>query len=156
MELQLVINFQRNFQFNNLNNRFTSNINSVNCLAASLTELNEKGQIDPNKDWNWKNPNYRYSPTRSAQNPGYIGSYSMDALTMALHCFYTTNDFSSCVLKAVNLCGDADSVGAVAGQIAGAYYGVSQIPSQWIEKIMKWDGGGTIAYRASQLYKRKF
>jgi len=67
-------------------------------------------------------------------------------------CFYTTDNFSSCVLKAANLCGDADSVAAIAGQLAGAYYGVSQIPPHWIDLIQKWDGGGTIAYRASKLY----
>jgi ADP-ribosyl-[dinitrogen reductase] hydrolase len=131
-----------------LGNKFKSPLFSVQCLASSASE----GK-DMDRNWNWKDPNYRYSPTRSSKQPEYIGSYSMDGLAMALHCFYTTNDYSSCVLKAVNLCGDADTVGAIAGQLAGAYYGVSNIPQKWIDCVMRWDGDGTIAYRASKLYK---
>ena len=47
----------------------------------------------------------------------------------------TTKDFRSAVLKAVNLGDDADTVGAVAGQIAGALYGISAIPPEWREKL---------------------
>ena len=47
---------------------------------------------------------------------------------------YTIN-----LLKGVNLCGDADSVGSVIGQIAGAYYGLDSINKKWIETINKWD-----------------
>jgi ADP-ribosyl-[dinitrogen reductase] hydrolase len=133
--------------------KFKSILPSVNYLASSLAEpMQNNNAINPDRNWNWKDPNYQYSPTRSAEKPDYIGSYAMDALTMALHCFFTTNDFQSCVLKAVNFCGDADTVGAIAGQLAGSFYGVSQIPTEWIDAIHKWDGGGTIAYRASLLF----
>ena len=138
---------------NNLHNHFVSKVKSVNYLAASWAELDSNGVIDPDRDWRWKSPGFKYSPERSQKQPGYIGSYSMDGMAMALHCFYTTKNFVDCVLKAVNLCGDADSVGAIAGQIAGAYYGVSSIPQKWIDCFMRWDGGGTIAYRASLLYQ---
>lgn len=37
------------------------------------------------RNWNWKDKNYTYSPTRLDHMPGYIGSYCMDALSMALH-----------------------------------------------------------------------
>ncbi len=123
---------------------------SVRCLLKSQAENG-----DPDRNWNWKHSHYRYSPTRSAQNPGYVGSYAMDALAMALHCFYTTRDFASCVLKAANLGGDADTVAAIAGQLAGAYYGASAIPLAWIEAVQRWDAGGTIAFRASRLYRRR-
>ena len=63
----------------------------------------------------------------------------MDCLAMALHVLYTTNSFKEAILKAVNLCGDADSIGSVVGQIAGAYYGLDSIPKDWIEKINNWD-----------------
>jgi ADP-ribosyl-[dinitrogen reductase] hydrolase len=39
------------------------------------------------------------------------------------------------VEAAVNLGGDADTVGAVCGQIAGAYYGVEAIPPEWLEPL---------------------
>jgi len=139
---------------NRLSDYFTSTENSVNHLAASLMERTIDGRgLDVDRNWNWKDANYRYSPARTKNNQYYIGSYAMDALSMALHCFYTTKDFSSCVTKAINMCGDADTVGSIAGQIAGAYYGASQIPYKWIQTIQKWDNGGTIIYRASKLYK---
>ena len=46
---------------------------------------------------------------------------------MALHCVWTTSSFSAAVLKAANMCGDADTVAAVVGQVAGAIYGASAI-----------------------------
>ena len=63
----------------------------------------------------------------------------MDGLAMALHVLYTTNNFKDAILKAVNLCGDADSVGSIVGQIAGAYYGLDSIPEDWKNKIKDWD-----------------
>jgi len=42
-------------------------------------------------------------------------------------------DFRDAVLKAVNLGDDADTTGAVCGQLAGAYWGKSGIPAEWLE-----------------------
>jgi ADP-ribosylglycohydrolase len=61
--------------------------------------------------------------------------YVVDCLEAALWAFATTDDFQSGALAAVNLGDDADTTGAVYGQIAGAYYGVDSIPSSWREKI---------------------
>lgn len=61
--------------------------------------------------------------------------YAVHTLEAAVWCFLTTENFEQAVLKAVNLGGDADTVGAVTGQIAGAYYGESDIPDNWIEKL---------------------
>ncbi|EBW2250170.1 ADP-ribosylglycohydrolase family protein, partial [Salmonella enterica subsp. enterica serovar Enteritidis] len=47
----------------------------------------------------------------------------------------TTTDFRQAVLAAANLGDDADTVGAVAGQIAGALYGASGIPPEWLERL---------------------
>jgi ADP-ribosyl-[dinitrogen reductase] hydrolase len=67
---------------------------------------------------------FDYSPTRYKQNIDYIGSYCMDGLAMALHCVYYTDSFKTCALKCAKMGGDCDTVGAIAGQIAGAIYGV--------------------------------
>ena len=115
--------------------KFETKEESVKCLAQSKQE---KGD-NPDRDWNWKKKDFKYSPTRSEQQPGYIGSYAMDGLAMALHVCYYTNTFKDAIIKVVNLRGDADSVGAVVGQIAGAYYGVKNIPPEWIQTISKWD-----------------
>ena len=54
--------------------------------------------------------------------------YVIETLHAALWSVTKTNDFQEAVLKAVNLGDDADTVGAVAGQIAGAMYGYSAVP----------------------------
>lgn len=56
-------------------------------------------------------------------------------LDAALWCVSRTSTFEEAVVLAVNLGGDADTVGAVTGQIAGASYGMSGIPPRWLEKL---------------------
>jgi ADP-ribosylglycohydrolase len=52
-------------------------------------------------------------------------------LEAALWAFYHTHSFRDGALLAVNLGEDADTTGAVYGQLAGAYYGDAGIPSEW-------------------------
>ena len=61
--------------------------------------------------------------------------YVIESLEAALWCFAQTATFEQAVLKAVNLGDDADTTAAIVGQIAGAYYGVSAIPSGWLQKL---------------------
>ena len=62
--------------------------------------------------------------------------YVIHTLEAALWCFYTTNTFEEGAIKAVNLGEDTDTVGAVYGQLAGAYYGIREIPKRWLDKIV--------------------
>jgi ADP-ribosylglycohydrolase len=48
----------------------------------------------------------------------------MDALSMALHTVIFSNSFKQVVTKNADMGGDCDTVGSIAGQIAGALYGV--------------------------------
>jgi len=57
--------------------------------------------------------------------------YVMHTLTAAVWCLLTSQSFEETVLKAVNLGGDTDTTGCVAGGLAGAYYGLASIPSDW-------------------------
>ena len=118
----------------NLYKNFRSKYESVNYLTFSIKEDKNNGI-----NWNWKDNNFRYNDKRVAQNPGYIGSYCMDCMAMALHILYTTKSFKEAILKSVNLRGDADSLSAVVGQIAGAYYGIDSIPKEWKEALNQWD-----------------
>ena len=59
--------------------------------------------------------------------------YVVASLEAALWAFYHSTDFREGALQAVNLGDDADTTGAVYGQLAGAYYGVEGIPSGWRE-----------------------
>ncbi len=61
--------------------------------------------------------------------------YVVDCLEAALWCFVHTHSFQDAVLTAANLGDDADTTAAVCGQLAGAYYGASQIPAAWIERL---------------------
>lgn len=65
------------------------------------------------------------------------GCYVVTTLEAALWCFLNTDSYKDCVLKAVNLGRDTDTVAAVAGSIAGAYYGVDSIPSEWLDCLAR-------------------
>jgi len=45
--------------------------------------------------------------------------------------------YEECILKAVNLGDDIDTVGAVAGGLAGIYYGLDKIPAEWLAVLAK-------------------
>jgi ADP-ribosyl-[dinitrogen reductase] hydrolase len=72
--------------------------------------------------------------------PEIVGSgYVVKSLEAALWAFYHGTDFREGALLAVNLGNDADTTGAIYGQIAGAYYGTSGIPEGWIKRLAKRD-----------------
>ena len=60
--------------------------------------------------------------------------YVVDAMEAALWAFWTTEDFESGALAAVNLGDDADTTGAIYGQLAGAHYGLEDIPEPWLAR----------------------
>ena len=63
------------------------------------------------------------------------GGHCMDTLIASLWCLLTTSNFRDCVLKAVNLGGDTDTTGCVAGGLAGLSYGIEGIPRAWREAL---------------------
>ena len=72
----------------------------------------------------------------------------MRTLEATLWAFWTTNIFEAAILKAANLAHDSDTVSAVCGQVAGAFYGVQGIPPRWLEILAK---KGLIADLAGRL-----
>ena len=63
----------------------------------------------------------------------------IDTLEAALWAVWRTDNFKDAILLAANLADDADSVAATAGQLAGALYGLSGIPAEWVDKIVDKD-----------------
>ena len=61
--------------------------------------------------------------------------YVVDALEAALWAFHRTDGFREGALLAINLGDDADTTGAIYGQIAGAHYGAETIPATWRDKL---------------------
>lgn len=63
--------------------------------------------------------------------------YVVDSLEAAVWSLITTTSFEGALLKAVNLGDDADTVAAIAGGLAGLYYGYDSIPKAWLEQIAR-------------------
>lgn len=61
--------------------------------------------------------------------------YVIDSMEAALWAFYCSSNFEEGLIKAVNLGGDSDTIGAIYGQLAGAYYGEANIPFKYISPI---------------------
>ena len=75
-----------------------------------------------------------YATRDKANNSG----WAVSTLESALWAFQTTGTFADGLVAAVNLGGDSDSIGAVYGQLAGAYYGFSGIPDRWVKSVKTW------------------
>lgn len=74
---------------------------------------------------------------KTRQPPQIRGTgYVIDALEAALWAFWSTDTFREGALKAANLGDDADTTAAIYGQLAGAYYGLDQLPPEWVHKIV--------------------
>ncbi|MEL6459930.1 MAG: ADP-ribosylglycohydrolase family protein, partial [Cyanobacteria bacterium J06621_15] len=65
------------------------------------------------------------------------GGYVIHTLEASLWCLLNSSSYSEAVLKAVNLGGDTDTTAAVTGGLAGIYYGIENIPQEWINKIAR-------------------
>lgn len=87
---------------------------------------------------------------KKKQPPAIRGTgYVVDALEAALWAFHTTDSFRDGRLRAANLGGDADTIAAIYGQIAGIFYGEKLIPAKWRECLAMHD---TIINLADRLF----
>lgn len=73
---------------------------------------------------------YRSKPRSAIRGSGYV----VESFEAALWAFWTTENYRDCILAAANLGDDADTTAAIAGQLAGAFYGVLGIPVEWANK----------------------
>ena len=75
------------------------------------------------------------TPVSEIESSGYV----VDSIEAAVWCLIQTDSLKECLLKAANLGRDTDTIAAIAGGLAGLYYGYENIPSDWLEKILKRD-----------------
>lgn len=79
---------------------------------------------------------FSFLPEEKISSTGYV----VDTLEAALWCFLTTDSYRDCIIRVVNLGGDTDTIGAVAGAMAALYYADSpemekRIPEEWKEAL---------------------
>lgn len=74
---------------------------------------------------------WRGKPRKTIRGTGYV----IDALEAAIWCVATSSDFRGAVLRAANLRDDSDTTAAIAGQLAGALYGLKGIPAEWLDRL---------------------
>jgi ADP-ribosyl-[dinitrogen reductase] hydrolase len=72
-------------------------------------------------------------PRSRIRSSGFV----VHTLEAAFWCLHRTDNFEDAILLAANLGDDADTVAAVAGQLAGAHYGASAIPEHWLNRLYR-------------------
>jgi len=75
-------------------------------------------------------PKFRYAPW-----PGLTSGYIVDTVQTVFDAVFNTASFEEAVVRAVNRGGDADTIGALAGQLAGAFHGARLIPARWLRRL---------------------
>jgi ADP-ribosylglycohydrolase len=123
----------------------------LGMVLAALIQGLDRGQV---LDANWKGlrdlrevhafhreiADVAEGSFRRQKPPQIVGSgYVVKSLEAALWAFHDARDFREAVLRAVNLGDDADTTGAVCGQLAGAYWGESGIPQEWRDGLARKD-----------------
>jgi ADP-ribosyl-[dinitrogen reductase] hydrolase len=96
----------------------------TDLLSASYGPYTPKVQAVVDGSWRGKHRD-------AIRSSGYV----IDTLEAAIWALASSRSFEESVLRAVNLGDDADSVGAVAGQLAGAFYGLTAIPERWRKRL---------------------
>ncbi|MBF0190342.1 MAG: ADP-ribosyl-[dinitrogen reductase] hydrolase [Magnetococcales bacterium] len=77
-------------------------------------------------------PVFRFRVRPEMSHPsGFIA----DTLRAVFQGFFDSDSFEECVTNVVNLGGDADTTGAIAGMLAGAHHGVEAIPKRWLNAL---------------------
>jgi ADP-ribosyl-[dinitrogen reductase] hydrolase len=77
-------------------------------------------------------PAFKFRAVKQSANPS---GYVADTLQAVFQSFFDTDDLQSCLIDVVNRGGDADTTGAIAGMLAGALYGMEEIPEAWLKTL---------------------
>ncbi|HMQ62265.1 MAG TPA: ADP-ribosylglycohydrolase family protein [Flavilitoribacter sp.] len=80
------------------------------------------------------------------------GGYVLDSLEAAFWCFLRQDNFEKTVLTAVNLGFDTDTTAAIAGGMAGIYYGKEGIPADWLSALARLEDITALAEKLDAAY----
>lgn len=114
-------------------------IEKAKAVYATQKELSEFLPEFQNVDLN----TLKEFPVQSIRSSGYV----LDTLVSSLWCLLHTDCFRGCMLQAVNLGEDTDTVGAVTGGLAGLYYGLDAIPEEWLSTLSREEDIETLCER---------
>lgn len=120
--------------YNKLVNQYINNGSKIPVIRDIIKEYPEYNVV--------------FKISKEELNPS---GYVVDTMICSLWCFINTTTFEDAVCEAVNLCGDADTIGAITGGLAGAYYGFDSIPERWRDKILVKDKLIEIAKKVQKL-----
>jgi ADP-ribosyl-[dinitrogen reductase] hydrolase len=95
------------------------------CLGLSLRRLRADADAVIAEE-----PRFAFEPYR-----GLATGYVVDTVQTVLHHLFTTRSFEECLVAVVNEGGDADTTGAIAGALAGAYHGPEDLPRRWLHRL---------------------
>lgn len=100
---------------------------------------------------------------------GWIGE---EALAIGVYCALVAPNLEEGIILAVNIDGDADSTGSIAGNLLGAMYGPAGIPKRWLQQLelekvisqvaddlydcVEWNSSGSMDREVSAAFKRQY
>lgn len=87
-----------------------------------IINLNSKTNINEMGEEKYLCPDWVLFDYKEIYNTG----YSVESLISALHSYYHSNNALEAIVRAANLYGDADTIAAITGQIAGSFYGIKE------------------------------
>lgn len=114
----------------------------VHCL------ITEAKRGEDSKDRLWKQITELLRPTRyNLDNVLRLGrsgglnpsGYVVDSFMCALYCLNNSAGLADAICNAANMGGDADTIAAICGGLAGALYGFRAIPQEWVSSLSKQD-----------------
>lgn len=105
--------------------RTVARLVQLGCLGLSLRRLRAEADALAGAE-----PRFAFEPYR-----GLATGFVVDTLQTVLHFLFATRSFEDCLVAVVNQGGDADTTGAIAGAVAGAYHGLDGIPRRWLRRL---------------------
>lgn len=92
---------------------------------------------------------FKNLPVEEIASSGYV----LDTFEAAIWGLINTDNYRDAMIKVVNLGDDTDTVGAVAGGLAGIYYGCNEIPEEWKCELQRRDYLEEMCRKAEKTYK---
>ncbi len=106
------------------------------CMEHNICNMDELNKF--HRVLALKVGNYEIAPIENEKRANVSGSgYVVSTLEASIWCLMNTDNYTNCVLRAVNLGEDTDTTACVAGGLAGLLYGYQSIPTKWLEVLAR-------------------